>query len=105
MLGFASGFTMTGSAVIWPNYFGRRFLGAIRGIVFPVQVALTGLGPPVYGLLLDAGLSPTTLWVISTGFFATAGLLLFQAKPPQRKVSEQGTLSDGGAEGHGADTR
>ena len=101
----AGGAYITANNLIWPNYFGRRFLGTIRGIVFPVQVAVTGLGPPVYGFLLDAGMPPTTLWLISTGLFATAGLLLFQAKPPQRKVSAQETLDDGGAEGHGVATR
>ena len=82
-----AGAYVTANNLIWPNYFGRRYLGTIRGIVFPVQVAATGLGPPVYGFLLDAGLAPTTLWIVSTGLFATAGLLLFQAKPPDRTVS------------------
>ncbi len=81
-----AGAYITANNLIWPNYFGRRFLGAIRGIVFPVQVTATGLGPPIYGFLLDAGLAPTMLWMISTGLLATAGLLLFQAKPPQRKA-------------------
>ena len=77
---------ITANNLIWPNYFGRRFLGTIRGIVFPVQVAATGLGPPVYGFLLDAGVAHTTLWMVSAGFFATSGILLFMARPPQRKA-------------------
>ncbi|MFH1485593.1 MAG: MFS transporter [Chloroflexota bacterium] len=95
-----AGAYITANNLIWPNYFGRRFLGTIRGIGFPVQVAATGLGPPVYGFLLDAGLAPTTLWMISTGLFTTAGLLLFQARPPQRKVPAQGALGGGGTKGH-----
>ena len=54
--------------------------------MFPVQVAATGLGPPVYGFLLDAGVAHTTLWMVSAGFFATSGILLFMARPPQRKA-------------------
>ena len=77
---------ITANNLIWPNYFGRRSLGTIRGIVFPVQVAATGLGPPVYGFLLDAGVTHITLWIISAGFFATSGILLFLARPPQRKA-------------------
>ena len=77
---------ITANNLIWPNYFGRRFLGTIRGIVFPVQVAATGLGPPVYGFLLDAGVAHTTLWMVSASFFATSGILLFMARPPQRKA-------------------
>lgn len=96
-----AGAYITANNLIWPNYFGRRFLGSIRGIVFPVQVAATAMGPPVYGFLLDAGLAPTTLWKISTGLFATAGLLLSQARPPKRKISTQEAIGvDGGPIGH-----
>ena len=77
---------ITANNLIWPNYFGRRSLGTIRGIVFPVQVAATGLGPPVYGFFLDAGVAHTTLWMVSACFFATSGILLFMARPPQRKA-------------------
>ncbi len=77
---------ITANNLIWPNYFGRRSLGTIRGIVFPVQVAATGLGPPVYGFLLDAGVTHITLWMFSAGFFAMSGILLFLARPPQRKA-------------------
>lgn len=77
---------ITANNLIWPNYFGRRSLGTIRGIVFPVQVAATGLGPPVYGFLLDAGVTHITLWMFSAGFFAMSGILLFMARPPQRKA-------------------
>ena len=77
---------ITANNLIWPNYFGRRSLGTIRGIVFPVQVAATGLGPPVYGFLLDAGVTHITLWMFSAGFFSMSGILLFMARPPQHKA-------------------
>ncbi len=94
-----AGAYITANNLIWPNYFGRRFLGTIRGVVFPVQVAATSLGPPVYGFLLDAGLDPITLWMISTGLFAMAGFLLFMARPPNRKVSQAVLVGDGGTKG------
>ena len=78
---------ITTNNLIWPNYFGRKFLGTIRGIVFPIQVAATGLGPRVYGFLLDSGVAPKSLWVISALLFTIAGLLLFLAKPPQRRIT------------------
>ena len=78
---------ITTNNLIWPNYFGRKFLGTIRGIVYPIQVAATGLGPPVYGFLLDSGVAPKSLWVISALLFTIAGLLLFLAKPPQRRIT------------------
>jgi MFS family permease len=94
-----AGAYITANNLIWPNYFGRRFLGTIRGVVFPVQVAATSLGPPVYGFLLDTGLDPITLWMISTGLFAMAGFLLFMARPPNRKVSQAVLVGDSGAKG------
>ena len=88
-----AGAYVTANNLIWPNYFGRRFLGTIRGIVLPVQVAASGLGAPLYGVLLDAGLPPTTLWMVSAVLFAAAGLFLFLSRPPQREPSAQETLS------------
>jgi predicted MFS family arabinose efflux permease len=82
----AAGAYVTTNNLIWPNYFGPKFLGTIRGIVLPVQVAAAGMGAPIYGLMLDSGLDPITLWMISAGAFATAGLLLSQAKPPQHRA-------------------
>ncbi len=92
-----AGAYITANNLIWPNYFGRRFLGTIRGIVFPVQVATTSLGPPVYGFLLDSGVAPTTLWMISSALFATTGFLLFIARPPKRTGSAQTANSVPGA--------
>ena len=92
----AGGAYVTANNLIWPNYFGRRYLGTIRGIVFPVQVAATGMGPPVYGFLLDGGLDPATLWMISTGMFAAAGLLLLLARPPEQRLSRESGGDDVG---------
>ena len=77
---------ITANNLIWPNYFGRRFLGTIRGIVFPVQVAATGLGPPVYGFLLDAGVAHTTLWMVSGELLRHVGHSAVHGEAPQRKA-------------------
>ncbi|MFC2007049.1 MFS transporter [Chloroflexota bacterium] len=53
MIGFSTGFIMTTSAVIWPNYFGRLYLGSIRGIATSVLVMFAALGPLPFGLLFD----------------------------------------------------
>lgn len=78
----AGGAYITANNLMWPNYFGRQSLGAIRGIVFPIQVAATGFGPPVYGYLLDIGLNPTALWTFSATLFTISGILLWFAKKP-----------------------
>lgn len=85
--GIAAGPQIAVNNLIWPGYFGRRFLGTILGVVLPVSVAATGVGPPLYGYLMDAGLPPAVLWTTSLVVFMTAGVLLFLAKPPRRRAT------------------
>jgi hypothetical protein len=80
--GIAAGGYITLNNMVWPNYFGRRYLGAIRGIVLPVSIAASSIGAPLFGYLLDAGLAPSLVWSISTGMFAVAAGLMLFARPP-----------------------
>jgi len=79
---FSASLWITLNNLIWPNYYGRRYLGAIRGIVLPLSIITTSVGPPVYGYLLDA-LAPSQVWMISTGAFAFAAVLVLFAHPPK----------------------
>ncbi len=70
------------NAKIWADYYGRAFIGSIRGILTPIQV-VSGLGGPLMAaLLFDA----TGSYDLSFGFcvfalvVATASILL--ARPP-----------------------
>lgn len=80
--GSSAGAFVTINNLLWPNYFGRAFLGTIRGVVQPVSILASALGAPIYGYLLDGGMAPRSLWVVSIVLFSTAGLLLFLARPP-----------------------
>ena len=51
--GISAGGWVTLNSLIWPNYFGRQHLGAIRGIMLPVSIAAASAGPPLFGYLLD----------------------------------------------------
>ena len=53
MLGVSDGFFMTVSMVIWPNYFGRRQIGSIRGVASTSMVGFAALGPLPFAFLLD----------------------------------------------------
>ena len=70
--------------LIWPNYFGRRYVGSIRGIVLPVSIITAGIGAPLYGYLLDSGVDPSRVWFVSVASFGAAALLVFFARPPVR---------------------
>ncbi|MSQ42330.1 MAG: MFS transporter, partial [Dehalococcoidia bacterium] len=96
--GMAAGGYITLNNLVWPNYFGRRFLGAIRGVVLPVSIAAAGIGTPLYGYLLDAGLEPTRLWMISAAAFLLAAGLVFAARPPRAALPARATaLAEPGA--------
>ena len=80
--GIAAGGYITLNNMVWPNYYGREFIGAIRGIVLPVSVIASGAGAPIIGYLLEA-LPAQTVWAISTGTFWLAAVLVLLAKPPK----------------------
>ncbi len=80
--GAAAGSYITTTNLIWPSYFGRKYLGTIQGIVFPVTILASGLGAPLYGYLLDAGVDPRMLWAGTFVVFATVGVMLLLAKRP-----------------------
>lgn len=81
--GLAAGAHITVNNLIWPNYYGRRALGSIRGVALPVSIAASGLGPPLFGYLLDAKIPFPIVWSVSLGLFFTAGILYFFAKQPK----------------------
>ncbi len=51
--GFVQGFEAISFAVVWPNYFGRRYLGSIRGSAMTVLVAASAAGPLPFGMAFD----------------------------------------------------
>ena len=82
MLGFAGGIFVTTNAVIWPNYFGRRHLGSIRGVAATASVAFAALGPVPFAFLHDLSgdyLVPVQVFLILPVLSAVAALA---AVPP-----------------------
>ena len=84
--GLAIGAYITVNNIIWPNYYGTRFLGTIRGIVFPVSVATAAVSAPFYALLLDVAPDERYVWGVTSAAFVMAGLLLLVARPPKLEV-------------------
>jgi len=80
--GLAAGAAITANNLVWPNYFGTKFLGTIRGMTLPVSVAAGGIGPPLYGFLLDSGVFPPLVFSLSFALLVGAALLFLLARPP-----------------------
>ena len=83
MWGIAAGGWITLNSLVWPNYFGRLNLGAIRGIMLPVSIAASSIGAPLFGYLLDSGMAPARLWTLGLIGFAVSAVFVLLAKPPR----------------------
>lgn len=47
------GFDTVSTGVLWPNYFGRKYLGSIRGFTMMAMVIGSSLGPLPFGFVFD----------------------------------------------------
>ena len=86
LLGFSMGFLMNVSTVIWPNYFGRKHIGSIKGIVSAVMVASAALGPLPLSLGLDWMGSYERVLLFSLIMPVLCGVLAYFAKPPLERT-------------------
>ncbi|MSP23177.1 MAG: MFS transporter [Dehalococcoidia bacterium] len=84
--GVSAGGYITLNNLVWPNYFGRESVGAIRGVTLPVSIAASGIGAPLYGYLLDSGLNPAYVWGASLVAFGLGAVLVLFAKAPRLPV-------------------
>ncbi len=50
------GFSLTMFGSLWPDVYGTRHLGAIRGVLTAILAFATAIGPGVSGWLIDAGI-------------------------------------------------
>lgn len=81
--GLAAGGVPTLSTVMWADYFGRQFIGTIRGSVAPFQMGAVASGPLIAGLVYDITGQYTTVFFSFVVTFTLAGLLMLTAKRPR----------------------
>jgi sugar phosphate permease len=80
----AVGLVHTTGTVIWANYFGRAYLGSIRGFATTVMVAFSAMGALPFGFIYDwTGTYDMALWVLM-GLPLTALIFSLFASPPRR---------------------
>ena len=87
LLGFSAGFTMTTTAVIWPNYYGRAHIGSIRGIATSGMVAAAALGPLPFGIAFDLAGSYSTVILLFLAMPVTCAIAAYLARPPKAPTS------------------
>lgn len=81
--GMGTGSGMLLQAHMWPHYFGRRHIGAIRGLATPVSLGFSAFGGAVAGTIIDATGSFTPAWALTGGLVAGGALLLLITSRPK----------------------
>ena len=75
------------SEFLWARYFGRKHLGAIRGVGNPIAVLGTGLGPVVLGAWFDATGNYTVGFMAAICSYVLGALMVNLSQPPQREAA------------------
>ncbi|MEE8443082.1 MAG: MFS transporter, partial [Dehalococcoidia bacterium] len=80
--GFLGGGVFTLQQLIFADYFGRESLGAIRGVVAPVQMGANAVGPLLAALAFDAAGDYVAIFIIYGVTTLIASLCIFLTRPP-----------------------
>ena len=81
--GFAIPSQLALSPIIFSNYFGRLSIGAIRGVIAPIQSVGVAAGPFVTALVFDAFHSYIPAFTTFMVFFVIAIVLVLLSRKPQ----------------------
>ncbi len=84
VFGASVGIGMIVHTYIFAAYYGRAFLGAIRGIVMPINLLSAGLGAPLVGYLHDYAGSYLPAWWTILVIYGACSALMLTALPPGR---------------------
>lgn len=90
VFGCSVGVGMIVHTYIFAAYYGRAFLGTIRGIVMPINLLSAGLGAPLVGYLHDYSGSYVLAWWTLLVVYGGSAALILTALPPQRNAGETG---------------
>lgn len=87
--GFMLGIERVTLSVVWPNYFGRQYLGSITGISMAIMVVGSALGPLPFGLFFDFfGGYEEVLWGIMIFPFLGIFAALLATPPEKPRIEE-----------------
>lgn len=70
---------------IWADYFGREFVGGIRGLVNPINLVVGGIGAPAAGIVWDLTGSYDPAWWAGVGLMSGAAILTLLTGAPRKQ--------------------
>ena len=83
LFGISVGANMIVTTFVWADYYGRAFLGTIRGIVLPATLVTSGVGAPIAGYIYDFSHSYLPVWWILMGLYVLAALVILGTRAPE----------------------
>lgn len=69
--------------LMWANYYGRPFLGTIRGVLAPPTVLASAFGPLLAAYLFQQQGEYRTVWLLFIFLFLAGAILALLAAPPK----------------------
>ncbi|MEN1761100.1 MFS transporter [Anoxynatronum sibiricum] len=87
--GIYSAVDSVSTGVWWPNYFGRRYLGSIRGMGMTAMVIGSALGPLPFGIAFDT-FGNYQFIILVMLIFPLAGFLAALISPPPAYIKPSG---------------
>lgn len=80
--------------LIFANYYGRRFLGTIRGAIAPFIILSGATGPLLAAYLFQRFGDYQTVWLLFIALFLTAGTLALLSTPPKAPAPARQQAAD-----------
>ncbi|MEC7379805.1 MAG: hypothetical protein VX886_06395, partial [Pseudomonadota bacterium] len=86
LLGTGWGGMIPMQEVIWASFFGRRYLGSIRGAAMPYALALGAAAPWLVSYYRDVSGEYDGALLIVAGLNVLSGVMIFFVPPPKQKA-------------------
>ncbi|NLN46087.1 MAG: MFS transporter [Clostridiaceae bacterium] len=84
--GITQGIQVVWVGLVWPDYFGMRHLGSIRGFAMSATVISSALGPLLFGAVFDLTSSYRLILILSVVITLFGLALSVFSRPPTPKV-------------------
>ena len=68
--------------IVWAEYYGRAYLGGIRGAVMPITMIIGGVGAPLAGYVKDVSGSYDSVWWVSVVLMIIGAGVVATTRPP-----------------------
>jgi MFS family permease len=72
----------------WANYYGRQYLGTIRGVTLPIQIGGQALGPVIAGMVFDIMGGYYHAFMFFAAAVTLASFLVLTAVPPRSAATQ-----------------